>query len=122
MAKTFLETLGIGASPLPDELIRRLRSGQAWLIRHEADLRGSQSQFGRFLDVLDTWDRMDEELRGMGFEGCPIGPGGCPAETPVKCRHCGDAEGLGQEAPKNPPAVEGAPAQQRLFPVGTTKH
>ncbi len=108
-----LDALGFDGGPPRDELVKRLRSGQAWLIRHQVDLDGPDEVAERFLEVLDQWDGMDEEVRRLGFEGCPIGPRGCPDETPAKCRHCGNAE--------RPTQNEGQ-GQTKLFPLGHMKH
>ncbi len=113
-----LDALGFDGGPPRDELVKRLRSGQDWMIRHEADLDGPDEAADRFVEVLDRWDRMDEEVRGMGFEGCPIGPEGCPDETPARCRYCGSVGG--RHTPQvEPEASEG---QQRLFPASSRDH
>ena len=114
-----LDALGFDGGPPRDELVKRLRSGQAWMIRHEEDLVGPDEAAARFVEVLDLWDRMDEEIRSMGFEGCPIGPRGCPEEAPARCRHCGSGGGPSrQESPAAVVPHGGPEGQQRLFPAG----
>ena len=64
----------------------------------------------RFLEVLDQWDGMDEEVRRLGFSGCPVGPRGCSDEAPAKCRHCGSGQAAAEAHGRS------SEEQYRLFP------
>ena len=95
-------------------------SGQRWLIKHWVEDQGAEvSDKDRdFFDkTMFAWDEMERELRGLGFQGCPVGDEGCHPEAPVICEHCGALPK--QSAPEEP---RGPDSQGLLFPIGRQEH
>jgi len=80
-----------------DEIVRRLRKGQQTLIAMQDRLWdpdgnpiGSERAVGLFVSAMCTWDVLEMMLQGHPLygAGCPIGPDGCDADSPVLCDSC----------------------------------
>ena len=109
--------------PAPVDL-KRLRKGQRWLTATWRRLRDlaewGPGEGAEFYKSLDAWDRKERAARDSGqLEGCPIGPGGCDPETPVRCGHCANAVADQLAIAR---AAEAPPGQVAMFGVGRGAH
>ena len=74
------------------EMLRRLRAGQKWLTAQNRsfladDPRASRDE--RFMQAMDSWDRLERVFRCTNYQGCIWGPDGrCPVDSPVVCDGC----------------------------------
>jgi len=93
---TLLDALEGRSEPkrtIDGDVAERLRAGQERLTRTWLWLQGleewTEGQEFKFWLNYEKWDRMEREAREAGeIEGCPIGPGGCHEDAPIRCGHC----------------------------------
>jgi hypothetical protein len=75
------------------DVAERLRVGQGrltrtWLRLQDLEDWPEGQDFKFWLDY-EKWDRMERQAREAGqIEGCPIGPGECHEDAPIRCGHC----------------------------------
>lgn len=90
-----------------EQLLKRLRSGEAWLRNANVQLLamedvgvGSYLE-AQFLDALELWDSLDVVLRNIypEFIGCVLGEGkACGYTSVVRCRWCANTMQHGEAA------------------------
>ena len=72
----------------PEDLLRQLRSAQAWLTReHGASLGDLGAGIG-FRAVLVRLHEYECDLRASGYMSCIWAPGSCPAGGFIVCDVC----------------------------------
>ena len=83
-----------------EALLKKLRSGQKWLVRRWNEERGGEAcekDQALFDKTMFRWDDMERELRGLGFRGCPIDGGSCDSRAPVVCATAPSPSPLGPQ-------------------------
>ena len=104
-----------------EALLKKLRSGQKWLVRHWNEGQGDEvceKDQALFDKTMFSWDEMERELRGLVFRGCPIDGGSCDSRAPVVCTHCSKPQPLRSTVDVS----KGPHVQGTLFSLRSSQH
>jgi hypothetical protein len=116
-----MHSKGVPNRTIDSDVAERLRAGQerltrTWLWLQDLEEWPEDREFKFWLNY-EKWDRMEREAREAGqIEGCPIGPGGCHEDAPIRCGHCAS-----EQVPHTPDMPADAPAAQTAKAVDDPK-